>query len=114
VTNLARLALVLALLMGAGPARAESLRCYGAIADVGDSRVAVLYKCGPPLLRDSYCAPVFYPGGVYQIPDPYASLIAPCLATEDWVYDRGPGNLVATVRFRFGVVQSIHYGRSPP
>ena len=29
------------------------------------------------------------------------------------VYDRGPGNLVATVRFRSGVVQSITYGRQP-
>jgi hypothetical protein len=114
VTLLARFALLLALVVAAAPVHAESLRCYGAIADVGDSRIAVLYKCGPPLLRDSYCAPVFYPGGVYPVPEPYASLIAPCLATEDWVYDRGPGNLVATVRFRFGVVQSIHYGRSPP
>jgi hypothetical protein len=32
---------------------------------------------------------------------------------EEWLYDRGPGNLLATVRFRYGVVQSITYGRSP-
>jgi hypothetical protein len=29
------------------------------------------------------------------------------------VYDRGTGNLLATVRFRSGVVQSITYGRAP-
>ena len=29
---------------------------------------------------------------------------------EEWLYDRGPGNLMATVRFRGGVVQSIRYG----
>jgi hypothetical protein len=31
---------------------------------------------------------------------------------EEWLYDRGPGNLLAVVRIRSGVVQSIHYGRS--
>jgi len=108
------LGLALLLALAALPARAESLRCNGTSTDVGDSRLAVLYKCGPPLLRDSYCAPLFYPGGLYPVPEPYPNLLAPCLVTEDWVYDRGPGNLVATVRFRSGVVQSIHYGRSPP
>jgi hypothetical protein len=114
MTLLRRFGLALLLAMAALPACAESLRCNGTSTDVGDSRLAVLYKCGPPLLRDSYCAPLFYPGGVYPVPEPYANLLAPCLVTEDWVYDRGPGNLVATVRFRSGVVQSIHYGRSPP
>lgn len=33
----------------------------------------------------------------------------PCQEIEEWLYDRGPGNLVATVRFRAGVVQSITY-----
>jgi hypothetical protein len=32
---------------------------------------------------------------------------------EEWLYERGPGNLVATVRVRAGVVQSIRYGRVP-
>jgi len=114
VTLPARLVLVVALIIAAAPVRAESLRCNGVSADVGDSRLAVLYKCGPPLLRDVYCAPVFYPGSLYPVPEPYANLFAPCFTTEDWVYDRGPGNFVATVRFRSGVVQSIHYGRNPP
>ena len=95
------------------PVHAESLRCNGASADVGDSRLAVLYKCGAPLLRDTYCAPVFYSGTLQPVPDPYASWAAPCLVVDEWVYDRGPGNLIATVRFRSGVVQSIEYGRAP-
>ena len=37
----------------------------------------------------------------------------PCLPIDEWIYDRGPGNLMATVRFRSGVVQSIRYGRTP-
>jgi hypothetical protein len=97
----------------AGPVRAESLRCTGGMSDVGDSRLSVLFKCGEPLLRDAYCAPVFYQGSLNPVPEPIASLVVPCLPIDEWVYDRGPGNLMATVRFRFGVVQSIRYGRVP-
>jgi hypothetical protein len=32
---------------------------------------------------------------------------------EEWLYDRGPCNLMATVRFRDGVVQTITYGHGP-
>jgi len=97
----------------AGPVRAESLRCSGGSSEVGDSRLSVLFKCGEPLLRDAYCAPVFYQGSLNPVPEPLASLVVPCLAIDEWVYDRGPGNLMATVRFRWGTVYSITYGREP-
>ena len=96
-----------------GAARAESLRCSGGIADEGDSRIAVLYKCGQPLLADSYCAPVYYGQMIQPIAEPWASAYVPCQVTDEWLYDRGPGNLVVTVRFRFGKVLSINYGRLP-
>ena len=99
--------------MQAPPAHAETLRCNGTSTDVGDSRASVLFKCGQPLLRDAYCAPVFYSSTLYPVPEPYASAFVPCLVVDEWVYDRGPGNLVATVRFRGGVVQSIRYGVVP-
>jgi hypothetical protein len=105
--------LALALAAPPAPAHAESLRCNGSSTEVGDSRLSVLYKCGEPLLKDNHCAPVFYPSTLQPVPEPYASFIAPCLVVEEWIYDRGPGNLVATVRFRSGVVQSIRYGRTP-
>lgn len=94
-------------------ARAESLRCNGSSAAEGDSRVSVLYKCGKPLLADSYCAPVVYAQTLQPVPDAVAAAFVPCQPVEEWVYDRGPGNLVATVRFRAGVVQSIRYGHLP-
>ena len=93
-------------------ARAESLRCNGQIASEGDSRLSVLYKCGEPLLKDAFCAPIYSYGSLRPLPEPYASLF-PCQQVEEWLYDRGPGNLLATVRFASGVVQSITYGRSP-
>jgi Protein of unknown function (DUF2845) len=95
------------------PAAAESLRCPGGSVAEGDSRVAVAYKCGQPLLKDSFCAPVFYSGTLNPVPEPFASVLVPCQVTDEWLYDRGPGNLVATVRFRSGTVSSITYGRVP-
>ena len=94
-----------------GPARAESLRCNGSIAGEGDSRLSVLYKCGPPLLRDAYCAVPVYQQTLQPVPEPFASVFVPCQPVEEWLYERGPGNLTATVRFRAGVVQSITYGQ---
>jgi hypothetical protein len=64
---------------------AESLRCKNGIAAEGDSRLAVFYKCGEPALRDNYCAPVYYSGSVYPVPEPFASLYVPCIYTEEWL-----------------------------
>jgi hypothetical protein len=94
-------------------AGAESLRCNGQIVAEGDSKLSVLYKCGQPLLTDTYCAPVYFYGALHPIPEPFASAFVPCQQVEEWLYDRGPGNLLATVRLRSGTVQAILYGRSP-
>jgi hypothetical protein len=96
-----------------GLATAESLRCPGGMVSEGDSRLSVIYKCGQPQLADTYCAPVYYPGTLEVVPQPLASAIVPCQVVEAWLYERGPGNLLATVYLRSGVVQSINYGREP-
>jgi hypothetical protein len=108
-----RICLVAALALLGLSAHAESLRCNGGIATEGDSRLSVFYKCGQPVLRDDYCAPVYGPGALYPVPEPFANAVVPCQQIEEWLYDRGTGNLMATVRFRLGVVQSITYGRTP-
>ena len=95
-------------------ASAESLRCNGYSVSEGDTRLALRYNCGEPLLADTYCAPVYYAPLFQPVPEPFASIVVPCQLVEEWLYDRGPGNLLAVVRIRAGVVQSIHYGRSPP
>jgi Protein of unknown function (DUF2845) len=99
--------------MLAPPAQAETLRCSGGSAGEGDSRVSVVYKCGQPMLKDSFCAPLYYGPNLQIVPEPWAGTVLPCQTIEEWLYDRGPGNLVATLRFRSGVLQSIRYGRSP-
>jgi len=92
---------------------AESLRCSNGIAAEGDSRISLVYKCGQPYLRDNYCAPVYYTGSFYNVPDAIASAYVPCVQTEEWLYERGPGEFVAVIRMRGGKVQSITYGRQP-
>ena len=94
-------------------AAAESLRCPGGIVAEGDSRLSVIYKCGQPVLTDTYCAPVYYGGTLNLVPEPYASTVVPCQQIEQWLYERGPGEMMATVFLRSGVVQSIEYGRQP-
>lgn len=110
---LIRICLVVFMTLNAYPAGAESLRCNGYIASEGDSRLSVLYKCGQPHLKDSYCSPVYYAQTLHTVPEPFASAFVPCQQVEEWLYERGPGNLTATVRFRSGVVQSIRYSRAP-
>ena len=109
------LSLACAVIVAGSPclASAESLRCTGGMVSEGDSRLSVIYKCGQPHLADTYCAPVYYPGTLEIVPQPLASAIVPCLVVEAWLYERGPGNLLATVYLRSGVVQSISYGREP-
>lgn len=94
-------------------AHAESLRCQNGIAAEGDSRLALVYKCGQPTLSDNSCAPVYYSGSVNTVPEPFARLYVPCIDTEEWLYERGPGEFPAVVRIRGGRVQSITYGRQP-
>ena len=106
-------AAAVALALPGAPAQAESRRGHGRSATEGAARVAGLYKWGEPLLAASPCAPVVYAQTLQPVPDAVAAAFVPCQPVEEWVYDRGPGNLVATVRFRAGVVQSIRYGRLP-
>jgi hypothetical protein len=47
------------------------------------------------------------------VPEPWAGYVLPCQPVEEWLYERGPGGLTATLRFRGGVLWSIRYGRSP-
>ena len=105
--------LVVCIALHALPAQAESLRCNGYSASEGDSKLSVLYKCGQPTLKDNYCAPLYYSQTLQPVPEPFASTFVPCQYVEEWLYERCPGQLVATVRFRSGVVQSIRYGRDP-
>ncbi|MCQ8897253.1 DUF2845 domain-containing protein [Limnobacter humi] len=93
--------------------QAESLRCNAGSVSEGDSKASVLYKCGQPTLADTTCAPVYLPGSPYPVPPAYVGSVLPCQPVEEWLYNRGAGNLLATVRFKDGRVLSIRYGQQP-
>jgi hypothetical protein len=111
--TLIRIALLLALSTAPVLVRAESLRCSGGSVTEGDSRLSLVYKCGPPEASDAFCAPVYYAGSINVVPDPWASMAVPCQLVEQFLYPRGPGELLATVYIRRGIVQSITYSRTP-
>lgn len=110
---LALMSLLWLMLLWTPAARAETLRCNGRAAEVGDSRLTVLANCGEPRLKDSFCAPIYVASALQPVPAPIAGIVAPCLQVDEWQYDRGPGHLTATVRFQSGRVQSISYGQPP-
>ncbi|MEY4563895.1 MAG: hypothetical protein RLZZ618_3172 [Pseudomonadota bacterium] len=91
-------------------AHAQSLRCQGALAEVGDTKYAVLQKCGEPAFKDGFCKPleVWVPTGRggYRVP-PQA---LPCQWVDEWSYNPGPGYFVAIVRFESGAVSGIRTG----
>ncbi|MET0351510.1 MAG: DUF2845 domain-containing protein [Rhizobacter sp.] len=107
----------------ASAAHAESLRCNGESSSPGDSKLSVLRKCGEPMFKDTYCKPVevvvpTVPYPVVPYPNtPYPVVVpgraAACEQVDAWLYDRGAGNLYATVRFQRGVVESIVYEGRP-
>lgn len=95
--------------MVSGSAGAESLQCGAGSVAEGDSPSAVIQKCGYPQTQEQACVPVEVrqPNSPWSPLRPGATL---CVPTQDWGYDRGPGNLAVTVRFQNGTVRSIHYG----
>jgi hypothetical protein len=108
--------LALAALLAAGSAQADPLRCAGTSISEGDAKLWLLRACGQPTLSDAYCARPQPALAAPALPQPYLQP-QPCLLVEEWLYDRGPGNLVAVVRIREGKVISILYGeqgRSAP
>jgi hypothetical protein len=113
MNQLARICLGAAFVLAPFASQAESLRCNGHSVAEGDSRLSLLYKCGQPQLADTYCAPVYYAPTLQPVPAGVAGVVVPCQQVEEWLYDRGPGNLMAVVYLRDGKVQSIRYGRTP-
>lgn len=117
--RLIRTLLSAALPIVAGAVQAQSLQCTQGSVGEGDAKVWLLRACGQPSIADSYCARAYTPpqprwnpyGGVQQVPQ------AVCVTTDEWLYDRGEGNLIAFVRIREGKVVSIRFGeqgRSQP
>ena len=100
-------AAVLALATTALPAAAQNLRCKNDFAERGDSKLAVLTKCGEPAFKDSFCRPD---------PSPPATngTVRPCINIDTWSYRPGSGQFITILEFQEGTLRSIQYGDRIP
>lgn len=94
---------------------AESLRCKTQLAQVGDTKVEVLDKCGDPIMTDSYCEPVAVttqPQGIQNGNNNVQNniAIATCENVDIWTYNPGKGKFMTHLYFARGELQSIRYG----
>lgn len=115
--RLIQAAAALTLLAAGTAAQAQSLQCTQGNVREGDARVWLLRACGHPAIADAYCARVYSTPpqppqpvlpGTYVPVQPVPQVT--CLPTDEWLYERGDGNLPAFVRIREGKVISIRFG----
>ena len=95
--------------------KAESLRCNGDLAQIGDSKSSVLAKCGEPAMKDSFCKPV-ETGTTASNPDNKGTIVNvnPCVTVDEWTYNPGSGQFNTTLRFENGTLKSMKYGTRQP
>src|ERR1700693_1072316 len=70
---------------------AESLRCNGDLAQIGESKASVLQKCGQPFFVDSFCTPaneIILPP---SSPGSTTVNVLPCEQVDEWSYNPGYG-----------------------
>ena len=89
---------------------AESLRCNGDLAQVGDAKASVLQKCGTPFFVESFCKPANQVALLPTTPGTTTVNIMPCDVVEEWSYNPGPGQFITILRFEAGVMTAIRYG----
>lgn len=94
----------------ASPAAAQSFRCKNDLVNVGESRAAVLLKCGEPVVRDSFCKPA-EPQAFASAPTGSTIVnVVPCENVDEWTFNPGYGQFLTTLRFQGGRLVSIKYG----
>lgn len=96
-------------------ASADSLRCGGQLASVGDTKADIIELCGEPLITDSYCEPsaaITAPQGVQNGNNNVQNNIAlqTCTEVDIWTYNPGKGKFMTHLYFSQGQLRNIRYG----
>jgi hypothetical protein len=106
-------------------ASAQSLRCKGDLAQIGNSKGTILQKCGEPVMKDSFCKPVqetvsSAPVITPTVPNSSGSsttasatanvTVNTCQQVEEWTYNPGYGQFMTMLLFEGGSLKSIRYG----
>jgi hypothetical protein len=122
--NLARTAAVIFAFLASSfcaGASAQSLRCKGDLAQIGNSKGTILQKCGEPVLKDSFCKPTqnttstTTPTAPTNTAGNSASTttnvtVNTCQQVEEWTYNPGYGQFMTMLLFEGGSLASIRYG----
>jgi len=85
------------------PVAAEGMRCNNHLINTGDTKAAVLQKCGDPMLKDEYCRTAAI-----------SQTAVECEKIETWTYNPGSGKFLTTLKFSRGKIISIEYGERVP
>jgi hypothetical protein len=96
-------------------ASAQSLRCKGDLAQIGNSKGTILQKCGEPVMKDSFCKPVqetvtgapIISGNSTNVTN---ITVNSCVQVEEWTYNPGYGQFMTMLLFEGGALASIRYG----
>jgi hypothetical protein len=104
-------------------ASAQSLRCKGDLAQIGNSKGTILQKCGEPVMKDSFCKPVqetvagapvvtpAVPGTSGNTSSVTTNVtVNTCQQVEEWTYNPGYGQFMTMLLFEGGSLKSIRYG----
>lgn len=94
---------------------AESLRCAGRLANIGDTKADIVEICGEPIVTDSYCEPSTLntepqgtQNGNYNTQNNIA--IQTCINVDIWTYNPGKGKFITHLYFTQGQLRNIRYG----
>lgn len=95
--------------------QAESLRCNGDLALIGDTKASIFAKCGEPMMKDSFCKPVEV-SRVVPCSDGKGTtvIVVPCESVDEWTYNPGSGQFYTTLQFERGELKSMKYGTRVP
>lgn len=96
---------------------AQSLRCKGDLAQIGNSKSTILQKCGEPVMKDNFCKPVQQtvvgaPVANPAVPGTVTTNVTVnnCQPVEEWTYNPGYGQFMTMLLFEGGSLTSIRYG----
>jgi hypothetical protein len=91
------------LILAAGPALADTLRCGGSLIKEGDTQGYVQEKCGEPDSKQTYTEPTraIRPNGTsYEVGT---------TSKDVWRYKRNSGSLPAVLTFEKGVLTKLEF-----
>lgn len=100
-------------------ASAQSLRCKGDLAQIGNSKGTILQKCGEPVMKDTFCKPTqdSVSNSTLVTPAPLGTAnsttnvtVNTCQQVEEWTYNPGYGQFMTMLLFEGGSLKSIRYG----